>query len=205
MQVTPYLYFRGACEDALKFYEASGLGSIKLLQRYEGTPMAERDGGAWRDKVLHSLFEGPGVRLFASDGPDSEPMKGSALLIEIDDPDAAGSLFAALSEGGRVTCRSSYSSGGSLRQFHGQVRRSVGREQQPEISNATPTGLRCRCDEFARHTRGARQADRNLQSLAPRFHGRERSFGARSQPWQWQPAWSHPSRLLWWSAQTSLQ
>jgi PhnB protein len=47
MQVTPYLYFRGACEDALKFYEASGLGSIKLLQRYEGTPMAERDGGAW--------------------------------------------------------------------------------------------------------------------------------------------------------------
>jgi len=103
MQVTPYLYFRGACEDALKFYEASGLGSIKLLQRYEGTPMAERDGGAWRDKVLHSLFEGSGVRLFASDGPDSEPMKGSALLIEIDDPDAAGSLFAALSEGGRVT------------------------------------------------------------------------------------------------------
>jgi PhnB protein len=103
MQVTPYLYFRGACEDALKFYEASELGSIKLLQRYEGTPMAERDGGAWRDKVLHSLFEGPGVRLFASDGPDSEPMKGAALLIEIDDPHAAGSLFAALSEGGRVT------------------------------------------------------------------------------------------------------
>jgi PhnB protein len=105
MQVTLYLYFRGACEDALKFYESRGLGSIKLLQRYEGTPMAERDGGVWRDKVLHSPFEGPGVRLFASDGPDSEPMKGSALLIEIDDPHphAADSLFAALSEGGRVT------------------------------------------------------------------------------------------------------
>ena len=55
MQLTPYLYFRGACEDALKFYESCGLGSIKLLQRYEGTPMAERDGGAWRDKILHSL------------------------------------------------------------------------------------------------------------------------------------------------------
>ena len=103
MHVTPYLYFRGACEDALKFYEATGLGAIKLLQRYEGTPMAERDGGAWRDKVLHSVFEGPGLRLFAGDGPDSEPMKGSALLIEDDDPDAAGSLFAAFSEGGRVT------------------------------------------------------------------------------------------------------
>ena len=103
MQMTPYLYFRGACEDALKFYQSCGLGAIRELRRYEGTPMAERDGGAWRDKVLHSLFEGPGVRLFAGDGPDSEPMKGSALLIESDDPEAAGALFAALSEGGRVT------------------------------------------------------------------------------------------------------
>ena len=30
-------------------------------------------------------------------------MKGCALLIEIDDPVAAGAVFAALSEGGRVT------------------------------------------------------------------------------------------------------
>ena len=65
--------------------------------------MAERDGGAWRDKVLHSVFEGPGLRLCASDGPDSEPMKGSALLIEIEDPLAAGALFATLSAGGSVT------------------------------------------------------------------------------------------------------
>lgn len=103
MQFTPYLYFKGACESALKFYEACGLGTIRELRRYEGTPMAERDGGAWRDKVLHSLFEGPEVRLYASDGADSEPMKGCALLIEIDDPDAARTLFGALSAGGRVT------------------------------------------------------------------------------------------------------
>jgi PhnB protein len=103
MQMTPYLYFRGACEDALKFYQSCGLGEIRLMRKYQGTPMAERDGGAWRDRVLHSLFEGPGLRLFAGDGPDSEPMKGSALLIEDDDPASAGALFAALSEGGRVT------------------------------------------------------------------------------------------------------
>ena len=34
---------------------------------------------------------------------DSEPMKGSALLIKDDDPAAAAALFAALSEGGQVT------------------------------------------------------------------------------------------------------
>lgn len=102
MQFTPYLYFKGACETALKFYEACGLGAIWELRRYEGTPMAEREGGAWRDKVLHSVFEGPGLRLYASDGPDSEPMKGCALLIEDDDADRAKALLAALSAGGRV-------------------------------------------------------------------------------------------------------
>jgi PhnB protein len=103
MQVTPYLYFRGACEDALKFYQSCGIGEIRLLWRYEGIPMAERDGGVWRDKVLHSLFEGPGLRLFAGDGPDSEPMKGSALLIEENDLEKAQALFATLSAAGRVT------------------------------------------------------------------------------------------------------
>src|SRR5271169_6025528 len=101
MQATPYLYYKGVCEAALEFYAACGLGEIRELRRYSGTPMAERDGGAWRDKVLHSLFEGPWLRLYASDGPDSEPMKGCALLIEGEDADEAASLFAALSEGGR--------------------------------------------------------------------------------------------------------
>jgi PhnB protein len=103
MQITPYLYFKGDCESALKFYEACGLGTIRELRRYQGSPMAERDGGAWRDKVLHSLFEGAGLRLFASDGPDSEPMKGCALYLEYDDADSAKTSFDALSADGRVT------------------------------------------------------------------------------------------------------
>ena len=103
MRMTPYLYFKGACEDALSFYHACGLGKVVDLRRYAGSPMEERDGGVWRDKVIHSLFEGDGIRFYAADGPDSEPMKGSALMIEADDADAGTALFARLSEGGRVT------------------------------------------------------------------------------------------------------
>jgi PhnB protein len=103
MQLTPYLYFKGDCESALKFYAACGLGEIKELRRYAGTPMAERDGGSWRDKILHSVFGGPGLRLCASDGADSEPMKGCALFIEIKDADAAAQTFAAMSAAGKVT------------------------------------------------------------------------------------------------------
>jgi PhnB protein len=103
MRVTPYLYFKGNCEAALQFYVACGLGEIRELRRFAGTPMADRDGPAWHDKVLHSVLEGPELRLCASDGPDSEPMKGCALFVEIAEVDRAASLFAALSAGGRIT------------------------------------------------------------------------------------------------------
>jgi PhnB protein len=103
MQVAPYLYFRGNCGPALARYAGLGLGAVKELRRYEGTPMVDRFGAAWADKVLHSCFEGPGVRFFASDGPDSEPMKGCALYLEVAELDEARNVFAGLAEGGRVT------------------------------------------------------------------------------------------------------
>ena len=103
MRLTPCLYFQGDCESALRFYEACGLGQIKELRRFEGSPLEKRAGAAWRDKVMHARFEGPWLRLVASDGLDSEPMKGCALFIDCDDLNAAKKLFSALSSGGRVT------------------------------------------------------------------------------------------------------
>jgi PhnB protein len=103
MQATPHLYLKDSCELALSFYRACGLGEIIELRRFAGTPMEERCGPAWREKVLFSVFEGPGLRLCASDGPDSEPMKGCAILLESKVPEEAERLFAALSAGGRIT------------------------------------------------------------------------------------------------------
>ncbi|HET9955247.1 MAG TPA: VOC family protein [Polyangiaceae bacterium] len=107
---TPYLYFKGDCEAALEFYERCGLGKVRELRRYEGTPALARAGAEWTRKVLHSLFDGESrdiqgerVRFYASDGPDSEPMKGCALLIEEAEVERASRLFDELSRGGRVT------------------------------------------------------------------------------------------------------
>lgn len=103
MRCTPYLYFKGNCEAALRFYASLGLGEMHEVMRYAGTPMAEREGAAWADKVLHALFEGPGVKFYGADGPDSEAMKGCALLLEPEDVAAGAALFEAMSEGGVVT------------------------------------------------------------------------------------------------------
>ena len=46
MRFTPILYFRGPASEALGFYEACGLGTIKLIRRYEGTPGAGPTGSA---------------------------------------------------------------------------------------------------------------------------------------------------------------
>ena len=81
MRAIPFLYFKGDCESALQFYQACGLGKIVELRRMEGTPLAERDGPSWNQKVLFSRFEGTGLSLCASDGADSEPMKGCAIFI----------------------------------------------------------------------------------------------------------------------------
>lgn len=99
MQFSPYLYFRGQCEAALTFYAACGLGEMSEVMRFGDSPMA---GGAMDDKIMHCRFEGPGLRFYASDPPDAEPMKGCALLLEPDGAAAGRVVFDALSAGGDV-------------------------------------------------------------------------------------------------------
>lgn len=58
---------------------------------------------AMRGKVFHARFEGPGVLFFASDNDDAEPMKGSALFLEMADLPMMQVLFSRLLAGGTVT------------------------------------------------------------------------------------------------------
>lgn len=52
---------------------------------------------------MHAQFEGSGVRFFASDNEDAEPMKGSALIFVLDDRNQTEALFNHLAHGGQVT------------------------------------------------------------------------------------------------------
>ncbi len=102
MRLVPSLFFTTHCEAALAFYERCGLGraTIRLRWGQDGMPVRTP---AMRGKVLHARFEGPGVCFDASDNDDAEPMKGSALMLEFDDPAPMAEMFARLAEGGRIT------------------------------------------------------------------------------------------------------
>jgi PhnB protein len=97
-----YLFSTTQCEAALAFYTACGLGQVVDITRFG-------DGGravanpAMRGKVLHARFEGPGVRFYASDNDDAEPMRGSAHILMLDSRARTSALFARLKQGGRVT------------------------------------------------------------------------------------------------------
>src|SRR5882757_7236564 len=95
MQLSNYLFFTTDCEPALAFYAACGLGQVVEIKRH--------GVGGMQGRVMHAKFEGPGVLFYASDNDDAEPMRGSAHILMLDDPERTTELFGRLGEGGTVT------------------------------------------------------------------------------------------------------
>ena len=102
MQLSNYLFFTTACEQALAFYAQCGLGRVTEVMRHgeHGMPVANE---AMRGKVMHAKFEGPGVLFYASDNDDAEPMRGSAHLLMMDDRPQTEQLFDRLAKDGVVS------------------------------------------------------------------------------------------------------
>ena len=106
MQLHPYLYFYGRCEEALEFYKNALSGSYEL-HRFEGSPMAEHVAPNFRNKVMHATFNGPGLTFMASDGRESKPIDAEAgnicLSLSTSDSAEGERVFNALAQGGTVS------------------------------------------------------------------------------------------------------
>jgi PhnB protein len=106
MQVNPYLYFKGNCEEALGFYERALGAKVLVKMKHSEAPVDTTNGDpAWADKILHARMEVGGTAVMASDTPPQhyhEPA-GFSLSVSTKDPAEADQIFAALSEGGTVS------------------------------------------------------------------------------------------------------
>jgi PhnB protein len=104
MQLAPYLFFDGTCEEALTFYTRVFDGKITALNRFEGSPMAESMPPEARNNVMHATFDAPGVTFMASDGQHGKgAMQRVGLSLASDDADEGRHIFDQLAEGGTVT------------------------------------------------------------------------------------------------------
>jgi PhnB protein len=105
MELAPYIFFYGRCEEALEFYKTA-LGGSYELQRNSDSPMCANVPDEWRGKVMHATFTAPGITFMASDGrgpQQIDPEAGNiSLALRATDRAQADRTFAALSEGGNV-------------------------------------------------------------------------------------------------------
>ena len=104
MQIQPYLFFDGRCDEALDFYKKAVGAEVGTLMRWKDCPDPNVNNGANKDKVMHADVKIGDARVLASDGGcEGKPeFKGFALTISAKTAAEADKMFAALSDGGKV-------------------------------------------------------------------------------------------------------
>jgi PhnB protein len=107
MQVQPYLFFEGRCEEALMFYRDALGAQIGDMMRYSDSPEPPPPGmlpPGYENKVMHASMRIGDSEVLASDGGCSgnAAFNGFSLTLSAADDAEAERLFAVLAEGGQV-------------------------------------------------------------------------------------------------------
>jgi PhnB protein len=106
MQIQPYLFLDGRCEEAIEFYRDAVGAEVTMLMRFKENPEATAGcmpPGA-EDKVMHASLRIGDATVLASDGrcTGQPSFQGFALSLTASDADEAERIFAALGNGGQV-------------------------------------------------------------------------------------------------------
>ncbi|MBM9594798.1 VOC family protein [Roseitranquillus sediminis] len=106
MQPIPYLFFRGDCAEAMRFYARTfGAGEPEIMP-FSAMPEEERARmpGVAPDAVMHAALKVGDGWLYASDDPSGEtrPMDGSSIALSFPSESEARRAFNALADGGDV-------------------------------------------------------------------------------------------------------
>jgi PhnB protein len=104
MQVNPYLFYDGNCEEALKYYQKVLGAKIEAILPYEGGPTEMPIPPEYGKKVMHARITIDGEVLMASDAPPGNfrQPQGFRVSLQVEDPADAERRFKALAEGGRI-------------------------------------------------------------------------------------------------------
>lgn len=103
MKLSPYLFFKGQCEEAIKFY-AQCLGGKPEIMKYSDIPGGNLPPGVESHHVMHARIATDQFTLMASDSPISSI--GSAPCVEInidcDTKAEVDEVFKNLAQGGET-------------------------------------------------------------------------------------------------------
>jgi PhnB protein len=104
MQVQPYLFFDGRCEEAIDFYKKTVGAIVEMMMRWKDSPEKGMCTPQNENKVMHATLKIGDTNVLASDGRcEGKPeFKGFALTIAAKTEAEADKIFNALSQGGQV-------------------------------------------------------------------------------------------------------
>ena len=123
MQVQPYLFFNGRCEEAVEFYRRALGAEVSALMRFKDGPAPDHGGcpgGAEissagtsaggtpphpaGEQIMYAAFRIGETTVMASDGRPSGQASFAGFALTITAPDAAEAerLFGLLADGGQV-------------------------------------------------------------------------------------------------------
>jgi PhnB protein len=106
VNIEPYLFFEGRCEEAIEFYKKAAGAEVVMLMRFKDSPETGDNSRmpADRNKIMHASFRIGETNIGASDGSCLGPatFKGFSLALKVDSDADAERLFKALGDGGTV-------------------------------------------------------------------------------------------------------
>jgi PhnB protein len=107
MQVQPYLFFEGRCEEAVEFYRRALGAEVTMLMRYKDSPEPpppDMVAPGSEDKVMHTSFRIGDTTVMASDGRcgGRPSFQGVSLSLTVPNETEADRRFTALADGGQV-------------------------------------------------------------------------------------------------------
>jgi len=107
MQIQPYLFFDGRCEEAIEFYRKALGAEVEILMRFKDSPEPPPPGvvpPGSENKVMHATLRIGAATVMASDGcaSGSPSFTGFSLSLTVPSEAEADRRFAALADGGTV-------------------------------------------------------------------------------------------------------
>jgi PhnB protein len=104
MQVQPYLFFDGKCEEALELYKRVLGAKVEMVMKFKDAPDQSMISPGSENKIMHSTVKIGNSTILASDGNcNGKPaFEGFSLSVDATNDAEAKRIFTALAEGGQV-------------------------------------------------------------------------------------------------------
>lgn len=105
MQVQPYLFFNGRCEEAAAFYGKAVGAAVEFKTTFKECPNPQMVPPGMGDKIMHMTLRIGDSPIYCSDGRcvGENTFDGFALSLNPADVETATRYFNSLAEGGKVS------------------------------------------------------------------------------------------------------